>query len=201
MAAEDLGLVLRRYEPQAAEEIYELGERVAVVVRGRRSLDLWAVRGGKADRVETSPRADDVLAELAPERVEQMRRVRRGYEATRRGDLEATLEFIHPEVEMRTPFADAEGIVYRGHDGYRAWHAQLDETWADWRFEPELFIDLDERFAVIIQFTARARESGLPFEQRMCNVWEREDGLARRLRIHVHVEDGLRALGLEPERA
>jgi ketosteroid isomerase-like protein len=137
----------------------------------------------------------------SPERGGTLERVRAAYAAYARGDIEATLEAVHPEVELHTPFAATQGMVLRGHDGYRQWFRELDETWDEWRAEPVRYIQDGERVAVVAQFYARARASGVVFDQPLLMAWRFEDGLARRLDVYLHVNEGLQALGLERTRA
>ena len=112
-----------------------------------------------------------------------------------RRDLEATLAFLHPEVELSVPgTASAAGRrePYRGHEGVRRYFADVDAVWTELEVIPE-----DPRAvadAVVIFGRARGRrrpdspraepepESFLPapgeaFEQGVLWTWKLRDGL------------------------
>jgi ketosteroid isomerase-like protein len=65
---------------------------------------------------------------------EKLATLQRLVEAVGRGDVEAALDELHPEVEIDdTDIPDADD--YRGHDAFLAWVSTWDESWASWRVE------------------------------------------------------------------
>jgi hypothetical protein len=54
---------------------------------------------------------------------------------------------------------------YRGHEGLRKWHRDLEETWGDdIRTEPEAFFDLGEYTLTLSVLRGRGRHSGVEVE-------------------------------------
>jgi ketosteroid isomerase-like protein len=51
--------------------------------------------------------------------------VRRSFAAFNARDVEGLLELLDPEVRVRSLMTEAEGAVYSGHDGVRAWLAAI----------------------------------------------------------------------------
>jgi hypothetical protein len=72
---------------------------------------------------------------------EDVIRLREGYAAFNRGDLDAILKTLDPEVV----FIQAEELpgaeIYHGHEGVRKWLADLTAAFDDFRVEPEELID------------------------------------------------------------
>lgn len=58
------------------------------------------------------------------------------YAAINRRDLDAFLALVHPEVEFRSPIAEAEGRSYHGHAGVREWWQSVAQSLGGLRFEP-----------------------------------------------------------------
>ena len=58
--------------------------------------------------------------------------VREGYTRWRRGDYDLLLDFFltnaAPDVELYSRFGGFSGTPYRGHDGLRAWLAEIQEN-------------------------------------------------------------------------
>ena len=102
--------------------------------------------------------------------------MRAGYEAFNRGDIEAALAPLHPDIEW-WPAAD-EPITdpYRGHDGYRRLVAGILEA------VPDLKIEVGELFVTggcvvaCLRFWGRGRDSGVPVEIHETHVARLRDG-------------------------
>jgi hypothetical protein len=83
------------------------------------------------------------------------------YAAWERGDF-SSVEWAHPKIE----YVIADGPSPSTSVGLpslgEAWRGVLD-TWEDFRFEAEEYRELDdERVLVLLQFSGRAKMSGLP---------------------------------------
>ena len=121
----------------------------------------------------------DILARMAIDNVET---VRRGYEAFRKGGVEAILPFLDPEIEwhMSAVFTRAPR-VYHGHDGvrqvFRFFNEQIDQLGA----EPHEFIDAGERVIVPVRMHGRLRATGDPVAYELVQVWTGRNGKAVKL--------------------
>ena len=88
--------------------------------------------------------------------------VRAGYEAFNRGDIEAALAPLHPDIEW-WPAAD-EPITdpYRGHDGYRRLVTGIREAVPDLQIEVEELFVAGGRVVACLRFWAAAATAARP---------------------------------------
>jgi ketosteroid isomerase-like protein len=122
---------------------------------------------------------------------------RRGYEALARGDMEAVLELIDPdvEVEVHTGRPDLpETETLRGHDGFLENLRLLDEVFEDVVVTPEEFIEVGEELVVPIYTAGRGRASGIRVENRVTHIWTIRAGKATRFQVFSTKEEALAAL-------
>ena len=123
--------------------------------------------------------------------------VRRGYEAFNRGDREAWLATLDPNVELVFPFLELEGQgPAHGHSGA----AQLWDTWrttfANASFEVDTIRDLGDTMFVALRVRGRGTGSEVPIEQRGWHVMNWRDGRVIRVRAFLREAEALEAAGL-----
>lgn len=126
--------------------------------------------------------------------------VREGYALWRAGDYDVLLDFFltnaAPDVEIYSRFGGFSGEPYRGHDGLRAWLAEVQENFD--RFEPwvdEARAAGDDRVLAFGGIRFRARESGIDMAERMGWVYEFRDRRLRRMLFYGSPSDALEAVG------
>ena len=127
--------------------------------------------------------------------------VREGYARWRAGDYDLLLDFLlanaAPDIELFSRFGGFSGAPYRGHDGVRAWLAEIQESFA--RFEPWLD-DVrqvgDDRVVAFGGISFRAKESGVDMAERMGWVYEFHNGRLRRMMFYGSPADALEAVDL-----
>ena len=87
-------------------------------------------------------------------------------DALNRGDLEAYLALIDPEVEFTSLIAEAEGETFHGHEGVRHWWRDIRGAFDEARWE---FVDIhqlgEEKAVSYMRITGVL--SGVPVEQAM----------------------------------
>ena len=122
--------------------------------------------------------------------------VRAGYEAFNRGDAEAALATLHPDIEW-WPAAD-EPITdpYRGHDGYRRLVAGIREAVPDLQVEVEELFLAGDVVVVCLRFSGRGRDSGVPVEIRETHLARLRDRKVIELREYREKDAALEAVGL-----
>jgi ketosteroid isomerase-like protein len=114
-------------------------------------------------------------------------------------DLEAALELCHPEIEFFSLMAQLEASPYRGFGGIRRYFKDIDTTWEEWRVEVERLVSApDGRVVIVMSTHMRGRGSGLPFAQRVANVWEFKDEKLWRATMYRDPADALRATAAPP---
>jgi ketosteroid isomerase-like protein len=131
--------------------------------------------------------------------------VREGYARWRAGGLDLALDFLlanaTPDIELYSRFGGLSGTPYRGHDGLRAWLAEIQETFE--RFEPWLDEARevgDGRVVASGGISFRARESGVDMAERLGWVYEFRNGRLRRMMFYASPGEALEAVGLREER-
>jgi len=114
-------------------------------------------------------------------------------------DMERILELTHPEFEgVVPPELSAEPDTYRGHDGIRRYFESFDEVMEDIHFAPERFWDAGDAVVVDMRMTAKGRQTSIPVEQRLAQIWTVRDGRAASMRAFALLREALEAAGLAP---
>jgi ketosteroid isomerase-like protein len=106
-------------------------------------------------------------------------------------------EFYDEQLESRMPADYPEGEqVYVGRGGMSDLIALLRDSWTEWRFEAERFIDAGDRVVVLIRVVARGGASGLPSERETAHIWSVRNGRLASIQIFRDRDDALAAVGL-----
>ena len=127
--------------------------------------------------------------------------VREGYARWRAGDYDPLLDFLlanaAADIEIFSRFGGFSGAPYRGHDGVRAWLAEIRENFV--RFEPWLDDARDVGGGRIVAFggiSFQAKESGVDMAERLGWVYEFRNGQLRRMMFYGSPAEALEAVGL-----
>jgi ketosteroid isomerase-like protein len=122
--------------------------------------------------------------------------LRAGYDAWNRGDLDAWLELLDPDIVIRTSGAFPDlAPEYRGLERARKFWRQMLEPWKDFRIEVQQIEEEGDIAAAGIRFVARGRDSGVDVELRFGSGIRVRDGLAVELvnrRSFEEVREALR---------
>lgn len=121
---------------------------------------------------------------------------RRSYEAFARGDLDAVVADMHPEIEWHQAQGLPHGGVYRGlAEVRRAIFDPLAESWWDeFHADPDEFLEAGEHVVVLGRYTGRAKGTGKPLDVPFVHVWSFRDGKAVRFRQFLDTEGWVAAL-------
>lgn len=107
-------------------------------------------------------------------------------------DLDAVLEAMHPQCEVRGIEATE---TLRGHDGVAAGFRDWFEAFDEFAIEPEDFIAHGDRVLVPMRQRARGKGSGLEIEQRFYQLFTLRDGKVFRFEEYSEEADVWKALG------
>lgn len=106
-------------------------------------------------------------------------------------------EFYDEQLESRMPADYPEGEqVYVGRRGMSELIALLRDSWTEWHFEAERYMEAGGRVVVFIRVVARGSASGLPSERETAHVWSVRDGRLAAIQIFRDRADALAAVGL-----
>jgi ketosteroid isomerase-like protein len=125
--------------------------------------------------------------------------VRKSIAALDRGDLDAWLDFLSPDVVWEA-LEGVPGIrdLYRGRAGVREW---VELMWQDAEegvhIDTQQITDLgDDRVFIAVVITARRKDSGVPFEYRTWQIVWFADGLITRRQVFWTRAEALKSAGL-----
>ena len=101
------------------------------------------------------------------------------------------------QLEIRMPADYPEGEqVLRGREGFAQLVGMLRETWTEFRFEAERFIDAGGRVAVFVRVLAEGGASGVATERKTAHIWTVRDGRLSSIHIYLDRAQALEAAGL-----
>ena len=131
---------------------------------------------------------------MSEENVEIVRKV---LDAVNRGDMDAWLGFLSPQVVWESLALPGFRDVYRGRAEAREWIEQLLEVFEEAHIEIEVITALsDDRVLILSCITGRGRGSGVPVERPSCEVSWLADGLITRRQVFWTRDEALEAAGL-----
>lgn len=126
--------------------------------------------------------------------MDEVVKFRRALEAFNRGDLEAAMQDMDPEVEWFPPGSLPDKQTYRGYDAVRAWWATLSDVFTDFQIEPGEFRDLGDGVVMVaVKAVGSGKESGVPVEASFCMLGTGHD-LLKRMEFFPSEEEALAAV-------
>ena len=109
---------------------------------------------------------------------ERSERLRQGYAAWNRGDVDDLLALCHPDVTIRPLIgAVVAEPEYEGHDGVRRLFADAREPWGEFRVEPEEFVEAGDHLIVHAYVTLTGKDGSLTLDGHSSHVVGFRDGL------------------------
>jgi ketosteroid isomerase-like protein len=133
---------------------------------------------------------------------DNVRLAQEGFDAFNRGDVDAVLAMLDPEVEV---FASADfpnSGTFHGREGYLRWVGEWLEAWD--RFEIEV-LEIepvgDAHVISLVHQRGRGRGSGIEVTQDVAFMWEVQDARAVRLHLYPDRDAALAAVGRESRAA
>ena len=128
--------------------------------------------------------------------------VRRGIEASNRGDYEVAFLSFHPDVEYLAPTGTVVLGTFPERSQGRRGRIEFERSWrGDWgefRYEPEELIDLTDRLLLVGRMIASGRTSGVATESEWAGLYTISRGQV--IREEIFFDDNataLKAVGLE----
>jgi ketosteroid isomerase-like protein len=129
---------------------------------------------------------------------ENVERVREGVEAINRGDFEAALDRVHPDIEWQTLDAFPDAGTYHGPEGVRSFFQTWLDTFKGFRLHLEKCEAVDNnRVLARFRVSGEGVESGVEVESPpFFQLLEYRDGLMIRTRMFQTETEALEAAGL-----
>jgi ketosteroid isomerase-like protein len=118
-----------------------------------------------------------------------------GYDAWNRGDRDAFLALLDPEIDIETSGAFPDlAPNYHGHQRAAKFWSQMLEPWDEFHIEVERVEEEGDIVAAGIRFRARGHDSGVEVDMRFGSGMRVRDGLAIELINRRSLEEVLEAL-------
>ncbi|MFI5250507.1 MAG: nuclear transport factor 2 family protein [Gemmatimonadales bacterium] len=121
---------------------------------------------------------------------------RRNNEAVSRGDIEAALATLDPDIEFIPRRAAVQG-VYRGYEGMRQFFAENADNFDLYHVSYQEVRDLGDRLIAFGTVHARGKESGAEVTTPTAMVATFRDGKMLRAEDFAERSEALKAAGLE----
>ena len=130
---------------------------------------------------------------------ENVETVGRAMELWLRGDLDAWLELMDPDIGWDISTHPLPDVPNHGR-GRDALMADMIVTylsgWTDYSAKLKEVIDAGDQVVVVLHETARMRDTGVPLDRDLVQVWTVRDGRASFLRVFRTKVEALEAAGL-----
>jgi ketosteroid isomerase-like protein len=122
--------------------------------------------------------------------------VRRSYVAFARGDMDAVMADMHPEIEWHQAQGLPHGGLYRGLEEVRAnIFEPLDEEWWDeFTAVPDEFLEAGDQVVVIGRYRGTAKETGKQLDVPFVHIWSMSGDQAIRFRQYLDTAGWVAAL-------
>jgi ketosteroid isomerase-like protein len=127
-------------------------------------------------------------------REESLAHAREQLAAFERGDLEAVLELLHPEVEIYSPPELANSGTFHGREGYLEWSQEWFDAWDEFEIEATSIEAVGEHHVLTsVRQRGRGKGSGIEVTMDACYMGEIHDGRATRFHLYPTREKALAA--------
>jgi ketosteroid isomerase-like protein len=123
--------------------------------------------------------------------------VRRALEAFNREGVEAAMQYFDTEVEWLGPPEWLEEHLYKGHDGIRRSALLWNESFEEFRIDPQKLIDAGDQVVALAYQRGRSKGSANWIASQIAYVWTVRNRLGVRVQVYFSWEQALKAVGLD----
>jgi uncharacterized protein len=131
----------------------------------------------------------------SPDLTRAITALRSAYAAFNRGDMDAAVESLDPQIEWTEPAEFPGGGTYHGRDGAKRYLTQSRAAWAEVISEPERFITAGNRIVVFVHARVKPQGGTDWQEVRLADVYTIRDGKAIQMRAFADRQEALRWAG------
>jgi uncharacterized protein len=123
--------------------------------------------------------------------------LRAAYAAFNRGDIDAAVRFLDPQIEWTEPTDFPGGGAYHGVEGAKRYLRQSRAGAAEVISTPERFIPAGDRIVVFVHARVLPKNSDTWRDVRLADVYTIQGGRATKMRAFANRDDALRWVGLD----
>jgi ketosteroid isomerase-like protein len=128
---------------------------------------------------------------------EDVERLRSAYDAFNEGGVEAILERLAPDFQVRDRPTSPDRETRYGKEGIKQLFDSYMEAFDALRLEPEEFIDAGDQVVVSLHQRVRGKGSGAEVVGHIAHVWTMHEGAVQSLRIFGDKHSALETLRAE----
>ena len=121
--------------------------------------------------------------------------LRAAYAAFNRGDMDAAVESLDPQIDWSEPAEFPGGGTYHGRAAAKQYLSQSRAAWAEVISEPEDFIPAGDRIVVFVHARLRPKNSDEWRDVRLADVYIFRNNTAIQMRAFADRQDALRWAG------
>src|SRR5215208_5738285 len=110
--------------------------------------------------------------------------VRRAHEALNAGDIETLVAVCDADFRLDMSDRVFNPSVYEGHEGIRAFYAEVLDIWESFTWEPIELDELDDLVVAVLHSRGKGRGSGLELDRRSSMLWRVGDERALSLTFY-----------------
>ena len=130
---------------------------------------------------------------------ENVKTVERAYELLNRGDVEGLIGLCSDEFVMDMSERVFNPETYRGHEGIRRFHRDVQEAWESYHWHVEEARATRDSVVAMLYCHGTSREGAPPVNWRVAWVWRFDQGKATSLRFYRERQEALEAVGLSEQ--
>jgi len=125
---------------------------------------------------------------------ENLALARAGIANFQRGDIDAVMAELDPEIEVYSTSELANPGTYHGPEGWLKWVGDWLEAWDDFKLTLERIEAVGDRHVVtLVRQTGKGRGSGVPVEMQAAYMWDIRDQKLVRFQLHSTWEQAVDA--------
>jgi uncharacterized protein len=117
------------------------------------------------------------------------------YAAFNRGDMDAAVAGLDPQIEWSEPAEFPGGGAYHGREAVKRYLTQSRANWTEGSSEPEQMIPVGERVVVMVHARFRLKGSESWQDVKLADVYTVRDGKIVAMRAFADRQDALRWVG------
>ena len=124
-----------------------------------------------------------------------MATLREAYSAFNRGDMDAAVAGLDPQIEWNEPPEFPGGGAYHGREAVKRYLTQSRANWAEGASEPEQMIPAGDRIVVMVHARFRLKGSETWQDVKLADVYTVRDGKIVAMRAFADRQEALRWAG------
>ena len=128
---------------------------------------------------------------MSQENVELVRSI---YDDWLRGDFGG--DNFDPDISMVESDVIPGATSAHGLDAVLRYMKSFSNYWAEFRLEPQEYIDAGDRVVVVARLSGRGKRSGIDVVREWAYVWTVRDARALRMEAYAHRDEALEAAGM-----